>query len=136
MDIIKSLDEDPALRPSGVIVTEKFVYPKEDVAARLEEIYRASLKFVTTKEQSMIVIILTELITDGFFDNFQIEKWKDFTPPGPRFRDLLELALMYRITKKFLKIENQEHVTFEMGAAIMQDIANITIKLYKHRYES
>ncbi len=136
MEIIKSMEDDPKFRPSGVIVTENFVYSKEDVTARLEEIYKVSLKFVTTKERAVIIIILTELIKDEFFAGFQVEKWRDFSQEGTRFRDLIELSLMYKIAKKFMKIENQETVTFEMGASLMQDIANTTIKLYKHRYES
>ena len=127
--------KDPG-KPSGVILNDTYIYSREDVLGRLEEIHKAALKFTFTKDREGLLVILTTLITEDFYERFRIDYWNDVTEYGTRFRDLLALSLMFKQLKTFLKYEaTEEKVTFEMGSTLMQEIANMAAKLYKHRYE-
>ncbi len=135
-----NLISDPSQpeKPSGIILNDSYTYSKEDVIIRLDEIHKAALKFVTTKDREGLLVILTTLVSEDFYDRFRITYWNDVTEYGTRFRDLIALSLMFKQLKTFLHYEKDEEkkVTFDMGATLMQEIANITIKLYKHRYEN
>jgi hypothetical protein len=83
-------------------------------------------------------MILTVLVTKDFYERFRIDYWKDVTEHGTRFRDLIELSLMYKQLGTFLHISNgpeRTEITFQMGQGLMQEIANKTEKLYFHKYE-
>lgn len=124
--------------PSGIISNEKYSYSKKDTYNRLQEIQEASVKFIATKELNTCTMILTTLVNDDFYDRFKIDYWNDVTEHGTRFKDLIELSLMYKQLKQFLYIsetDGQTTVTFNMGQSLMQEIANKTSKLYAHKYE-
>ena len=116
-------------------VNESFAYSKKDLKWRLEELYKLALNFTATQDKGTFITLIRDICTDDFYARFKIDFWRDVVERDTRLHDLLELAAIWFQIKTFCQESSQEMVTFEMGAAVMNDQAKLVEKLCAHKYE-